>query len=53
MNQFPKKHEFIFTKKHKHGFLLSIIRKIAESYKNNGTFLEWFNDYKNLKKNRK
>ena len=29
------------------------IRKIAESYKNNGTFLEWFNDYKNLKKNRK
>ena len=29
------------------------IRKIAESYKNNGTFLEWFNKYKNLKKNRK
>lgn len=29
------------------------IRKIAESYKNNGTFLEWFNDYKNLKKKQK
>ena len=29
------------------------IRKIAESYKNNGTFLEWFNNYKNLKKKQK
>lgn len=26
------------------------IRKIAESYKNNGTFLEWLNKYKKLKK---
>lgn len=29
------------------------IRKIAESYKKNGTFLKWFNDYKNLKKKQK
>lgn len=29
------------------------IRKIAESYKNNGTFLEWFKNYKNLKKKQK